>query len=193
MSLLQGKDGDSLHTNGVLETEDSVRKGENGLPDSSAVSNGPAESLRTVAPDDAAHSGTAAPSGPSTETVKEEPAFAGGKPAESGGALREASAPGSTPQQNGTGADSGKLAAGKMASAPLVDDKEEDSSYHFTKGAYFIGKAVWGKVTCVTCSSGPQSRVVITSACRRHSFPKQLYSLRSFNGRAQAFYGAAQT
>ncbi|CAL8470017.1 g9559 [Coccomyxa elongata] len=141
----KGKEGESLHTVGVLEIQDSLRKGEKRLLQSSAVSNGPADSLKTVAPDDAAHSGKTAHVGPSTKTVKEEPASAGGEPAQNGGKLDEAFAPGRTPQQNGTAADSGELAAGKMADAPVSGDKEEASSYQFTRGAYFIGKAVWGK------------------------------------------------
>ncbi len=154
MSLLQGKNGESLHTNGVLESQDSSRKGEKRLFQSSAASNGPADSLKTDAPDDAAHSGKAALVGPSIETVKEEPAFARGESAQNGGKLEEF-ATGRPPQQNGTVADSGELAAGKMADAPVSGDKEEASSYQFTRGAYFIGKAVWGKVTYLSCSHGP--------------------------------------
>ena len=153
---------ESLHTNGVLETKDSVRKGKIGLPESSSVSNGPADGVKTAAPDDAAGNGTAAPSVPSTETVEEVAAVAEGEPAENGWKVEEASAPGSTSQLNGTVADSGELAAGEKTDAPVSDDKEEDSSSHFTKGAYFIGKAVWGKVTSLSCSSVQQFRVVLT-------------------------------
>ncbi len=67
------------------------------------------------------------------------------EPAGNGEKLKD-SADSSAPQQNGMHAESPAWEAGKAPKESEADDNEQGSAYRFSKGAYFIGKAVWGKV-----------------------------------------------
>ena len=67
------------------------------------------------------------------------------EPAGKGETIKD-SADSSAPQQNGMHAESAAWEAGKALEESEADDKEQGSAYCFSKGAYFIGKAVWGKV-----------------------------------------------
>lgn len=149
---LQKKETDhtTLHTNGMQESDGSaVTAEEEPLEKSSDTLNGPSGEVNATPAASVPEGSTAAASGTvSGKTSEQESTAAVDEPAEKE-KTPENSANSSLPQQNGMHADSAEV-AGKVSEKSELNGKEESSSYCFSKGAYFIGKAVWGKVTFCT-------------------------------------------
>ena len=145
---LQKKETDhtTLHTNGMQESDGSaVTAEEEPLQRSPDISNGPSGEVNATPAARAPEGPTVASGTGSSKTSEQESTAAVDEPAEKE-KTPESSADSSLPQQNGMRAESAEV-KGKVPEKSESNGKEESTSYCFSKGAYFIGKAVWGKVT----------------------------------------------